>query len=252
MQQKYKWLNLLALALVIIMNYLANRLPLGGKTTGEISAQYPVLIVPASYAFVIWIVIYALLVGFVIYGFTNKARESGIVQKIGGLFFLSCLFNIAWLFAWHYEKMISSVFIMFGLLLTLIAIYLKVNERHSSSLAVPECWLVRLPFSLYLGWICVASIINVASALYAINWDRFGLSETIWAIIMLSVATLLACLLGIMFTDPAVVLVFIWAYIAIFIKQQAYPPVANTSIILAVLLAVLMLFLLFRKRGKLC
>lgn len=248
MKWNYKWLNLLALAAVLIVNFLAERLPLGGKTTGEISAQYPVLIAPAGYAFSIWLVIYALLIGFVIYGFTKTAEESGRVQEIGIFFLLSCLFNIAWLFFWHYEKITGSVFIMFGLLLTLIVIYLRVNDRCHDPLTGAERWLVRLPFRIYLGWICVATIVNVSSALYASEWDRFGLSDTVWTIIMLIVATLLASLLGLSFTDPAVVLVFIWAFIAIAVKQQAYPTIATTSMVLAALLALLVLFLVFQKR----
>ncbi|MNN17679.1 hypothetical protein D3C81_1308730 [compost metagenome] len=250
MKRNYRWLNLLALVLVLIVNLLAERLPLGGKTTGQISAQYPVLIAPAGYAFSIWIVIYALLVGFVIYGFTKRARESKVVQEIGVFFILSCLFNVAWLFFWHYEKIIGSVLIMFGLLLTLIVIYIRVNDRRNDPLTALECWLVRLPFSIYLGWICVATIVNVASALYAIEWNGFGLSDTIWTIIMLTVATLIAFWLGLKFTDPAVVLVFIWAFIAISVKQQAYPSIAVTSIVLALLLVAHVLFLVFRKREQ--
>lgn len=251
MKFNYRWYNLLALVLMLIVNLLANRLPIGGKTTGQISAQYPVLITPAGYAFSIWLVIYALLVGFVIYGFTNRGRESRLVQGVGPYFVLSCLFNIAWLFLWHNEKIISSVFIMFALLLTLVAIYMRVNDRRFYPLTMGEYLFVRLPFSIYLGWICVATIVNVATALYANKWNGFGLSDTMWTIIMLIVATLIAFWLGLRFTDPAIVLVFIWAYIAIFFKQQGTPPVATTSIIMAVLLLAHTLYLVFKRKDNL-
>jgi len=246
----YRLLNLFALVMMLIVNLLAERLPLGGKTTGQISAQYPVLIAPAGYAFSIWLVIYTLLIGFVLYGFTKSGRESKMVQGVGAYFFLSCLFNIAWLLLWHNEKIVSSVFIMFGLLLTLVTIYMRVNDRCYYPLTRAEHLFVRLPFSIYLGWICVASIVNVGSALYAIEWDRFGLSNTMWTIIMLIAATLIAFWLGLRYSDPAIVLVFIWAYIAIYFNQQEYPSVANTSIVMAILLFVPVLYLVFRKQEQ--
>lgn len=250
MQRIYRWINLIGLIIVIIVNLLADLLPLGGKTTGQISAQYPVLIVPAGYAFSIWTIIYLLLIGFVIYSFTKKSRESGVIQDIGVFFVLTCIFNSGWLFAWHYEKLVCSVFVMFALLLSLIVIYIRVNARGNQSFTEADYWFVRLPFSIYLGWICVASIVNVASVLYAYNWDGFGLSDTTWTIIMLSIATLLAIWIGFGYTDPAIVLVFVWALAAIAVKQQANAVVANTSLVYTFLLAICVLYLVIRKVKK--
>ncbi|WP_337102924.1 tryptophan-rich sensory protein [Paenibacillus sp. YIM B09110] len=233
-------LNALGLILVLVMNVLADKLPLGGKTTGELSAQYPVLIMPAGYAFGIWLVIYALLIAFVVYSFTNRGRESKSVQAVGIYFVLSCIFNVGWLLAWHYEYVNSSVFIMLALLLSLIAIYLRINSSIVRTAATTsDRWLVRLPFSLYLGWICVATIVNVACALYAAEWQGFGLSEETWAIIMLSVAFLLALWIGVTKRDPVFMLVFVWAFVAIFVKQQqAHSAVAVTAILFAGIIAV--------------
>ncbi|RJX40210.1 tryptophan-rich sensory protein [Paenibacillus pinisoli] len=246
----YAWLNLIGFLGMIIVNFLANKLPIGGKTTGEISAQHPVLITPAGYAFSIWSIIYMLLFLFVIYGFTKDGRASGRVAAIGVFFFLSCLFNIGWLLLWHHERLTSSVFMMFALLITLGIVYSKINSAKPARHA--ERWSVRLPFSIYLGWICVASIVNVAVALSAGGWDGWGLPDTTWAIIMLGIATVVALALGFKYKDIACMLVFIWAFIAIGIKQQAYPTVAYTSYALAALLVLVVLFLvvkLVRGRG---
>ncbi|REK74481.1 tryptophan-rich sensory protein [Paenibacillus paeoniae] len=238
------WLNLIGFAGMIIVNFLANKLPIGGKTTGEISAQHPVLITPAGYAFSIWSIIYMLLFLFIIYGFTKDGRASSRISSIGIFFFISCLFNISWLLLWHYEQLTSSVFIMFALLITLCIVYGKINRTKPARHA--ERWTVRLPFSIYLGWICVATIVNVAVALSARGWDGFGLPDTVWAIIMLGVATVVALALGLNYKDVAYMLVFVWAFIAIGIKQQAYPAVAYTSYALAALLVLVVLFIVMK------
>ncbi|MFF2889649.1 tryptophan-rich sensory protein [Paenibacillus sp. NPDC057967] len=244
MKRIYAWLNLIGFVGMIIVNFLANKLPIGGKTTGEISGQHPVLVTPAGYAFSIWSIIYMLLFLFVIYGFTKDGRASSRVSAIGVFFFLSCLFNIGWLLLWHYEQLTSSVFMMFALLITLGIVYGNINRTQPARQA--ERWSVRLPFSIYLGWICVATIVNVAVALSAGGWDGFGLADTMWAIIMLGIATVVALAMGLWYRDVASMLVFIWAFIAIGIKQQAYPEVAYTSYALAALLVLVALFIVVK------
>ena len=62
-------LNVLGFALVLTLNTLANALPINGMNTGEVSALYPNLFVPAGFTFSIWGIIYLLLLGFVIFQF---------------------------------------------------------------------------------------------------------------------------------------------------------------------------------------
>jgi hypothetical protein len=233
-----RFVNVIALVLVLAMNGLAQRLPLGGKTTGELSAQYPTMITPAGYAFSIWLLIYALLIGFVIYSFTPQGRKSDAVRAAGIYFPLSCLFNAGWLLAWHYEYVTASVFVMLALLLSLIAIYTRVRSTGAAFVSMADRWLVRLPFSIYLGWICVATIVNVSAALYDGGWDRFGLSDTFWTVLMLAVAATLALWIGMKRTDAAVILVFVWAFIAIAVKQQAFPTIVYVAAALAAALAL--------------
>ncbi|MFC4777055.1 TspO/MBR family protein [Paenibacillus sp. GCM10023252] len=233
----YRWLNALGVIAVIVINALATLLPINGKTTGELSDQYPVLITPAGYAFSIWSVIYALLIGFVIYSFTSSGRESQAVQSIGPWFLVSCLFNIAWILAWHYELVTASAFIMLGLLLTLIMIYTRVQGAAGRT-SWGEKLLVQLPFSLYLGWISVATIVNVTIALSKAGMDDLGLSAVTWTVIGLVVATVLGLLIGWIFKDGAYMLVFVWAFIAIAQKQGDESTIANTAIGASIILAI--------------
>lgn len=232
-----KYLNAIGLVLVLVMNYLAQSLPLGGRTTQSLSAQYPSLVTPAGYAFSIWLLIYALLIGFVIYSFTHAGRLSKAVKAVGIYFPLSCVFNAGWLLVWHHEYLYASVFVMLALLVTLIAIYTRVRAAGEAYVSMGDRWLVRVPFSLYLGWICVASIVNISSVLHASDWDGFGLSDALWAQIVLAVGALIGLAIAFTRRDALVPLVFVWAYVAICVKQQDNQAVVYTAAALAAVLA---------------
>ncbi|WP_327204860.1 hypothetical protein [Paenibacillus sp. DMB20] len=160
----YRWWNVLAFAAVITVNVLSNALPLGGRTTGEISDRYYIYMTPAGYAFGIWFLIYALLAGFVIYQLRRDTGTRDSVRSIGIWFTLSCIFNMAWLFLWHYLYIEWSVGAMLLLLLSLGIIYRKTRAVHYPTAG--ETWLLKLPFSIYLGWVCAAFLVNVGIAIH--------------------------------------------------------------------------------------
>src|SRR3990170_5975525 len=190
----FKWMNILAFALTVLVNGLAGSTTiLGGKLTSEISDANPTLITPAGYVFSIWGVIYILLGIFVIYQALPSQKGKDYQEKIGWLFVLSSLLNIAWLFLWQFEYLSLSVVLMFLLLATLIAIYLRLNIGKSIVL-LREKLAVHVPFSVYLGWITIASIANVATTLVSVNWDGFGISQETWALLIVIIALLITLL----------------------------------------------------------
>ena len=130
-------LNLLSFLGMVIVNYLAVTLPLNNKTTGELSDQYPNLFVPAGFTFSIWGVIYLLLAIFIVYQliyvFRKNTQNSSFLEKIGILFFASSLANLSWVFAWHFELVSLSLFLMLVLLVSLMAIYVKLQIGRSDS-----------------------------------------------------------------------------------------------------------------------
>jgi translocator protein len=114
---------ILALAGTLLVNWLANALPINGITTGEVSDSYPVLFTPAGYVFAIWGVIYLLLLGYVIYQALPAQRENPLLQKIAPWFILNTLANTVWIFFWHYQLIPITVLLMLGVLIPLIVIY---------------------------------------------------------------------------------------------------------------------------------
>ncbi|MEM6264819.1 MAG: hypothetical protein AAGI38_20065, partial [Bacteroidota bacterium] len=168
-------LNIIGLIGVITVNYLANALPIGGRTTGELSAFYPNLFVPAGITFAIWGVIYLALIGFIIYqakGLFGSKTGPGALQRIGIWFFVSCLGNAGWIIAWHNLQIELSLLIMLVILGSLIVIYNRQVKRVPDSTA--DRWLAQFPFQLYLGWISVATIANATALLVSYKVD-FGI-----------------------------------------------------------------------------
>jgi benzodiazapine receptor len=225
---------------VLVVNGLANALPLNGQTTGEISDRFQVYFVPAGYVFAIWGVIYLALIGYSIYQALPAQRQNPRLQRIGWLYVLSCAANIAWLFLWHYEIFEWTIVAMVALLLLLIAIYLVlgIGRRRVST---AETWLVSIPFSIYLGWITVATIANATSLLDYLNWSGWGIAPEWWAVIMLVAATIIASLVSLTRGDVAYILVIAWAFAGIAVKQSTTTVVAVTAWVMT---AVVLLTLL--------
>jgi len=240
--------NILATVLALVVNVLATTLPLNGKNTAAISDQFKVLFVPAGYVFAIWGVIYIGWIAFSIYQVLPSQRDNGRLQRIGWLYALSGVLNAGWLFMWHYELLPLSVVVMLALLVTLIAIYLRLDNGRVQVSAI-EKWCVNIPFSVYLGWISVATIANITDLLYASRWDGFGIAPEMWAAIMLAVATLLGLAMALTRGDVAFLLVFVWSFIGIAAKQAPTPLVANSAWVMTVLVALMIpLGLFYRKK----
>ncbi|SDS11172.1 TspO and MBR related proteins [Paenibacillaceae bacterium GAS479] len=213
-----RFLNTVGFILMIAVNALAQLLPLAGNTTGELSDKYPVLITPPGYVFSIWSVIYVLLAGFIIYQWTRAGASQNLVKGISCWFFVNTLLNAGWIIAWHYEQLALSVLIMLLLLFTLIVIYDRVQQAGQST-GPGAVFLVQLPFSLYLGWISVATIVNVTVLLYDLGWNGFELGDKTWLIIGLVAAALVGILIGWLYRDPFFGLVQAWALSGIAIKE---------------------------------
>jgi hypothetical protein len=223
-----QFINIFTLVFTLVMNALANILPLNGQQTGEISDTFDVFFVPAGYVFSIWGLIYLGLIAFTVYQALPSQRENPRLRRIGYLFALSNIANGVWVIFWHYNMYPLSLLQMLILLVCLIMIYLTL-EIGRAKVSTIEKWVVFVPFSVYLGWITVATIANVTSVLWYLNWGGFGIAPEMWAAIMLVVATVVAALMALSRGDVPYLLVLIWAFIGIAVKHADTPIVANTA-----------------------
>ncbi len=223
-------INILAFITTVVVNGLANVLPLNGQLTGEISDRFVVYFVPAGYVFSIWGLIYLALGAFTVFQALPSQRENPVLRKIGYLFALSCFANAIWIFFWHYNLFVLSLLAMLTLLTTLIAIYIRVDiGRGRGTPTAQEKWLVHIPFSIYLGWITVATIANLTDVLEYLKWNRWGLADETWFLIILAAAILITSGVSLLRRDLAYILVIVWAFVGISVKHAATPIVANAT-----------------------
>jgi len=241
--------NLLSVVLALTVNILASALPLNGQNTGEISDRFQVYFVPAGYVFAIWGVIYLGWIAFTIFQFQPAQKESPRLRRLGYLFAISNIANAAWLFCWHYNLFGLSVLVMLVLLGLLLASYLRLNVNQTP-VSPLEYWSVDVLFSVYLGWITVATVANITDWLYFIGWDGFGIPAQTWAVIMLAVASLLGLGMATTRRDVGYLAVLVWAFVGIAVKQTSAPSVATSAWIAAALMAGLTIYSGIRRRAQ--
>ncbi len=237
-------LNILGFLLMILLNFLANFLPLNGLNTGELSDKYPNLFVPAGLTFSIWGVIYLLLLVFTIYQastlFSNKAsRVNTIVSQVGIWYFVSSVANALWIVVWHYEFLPVSVVVMLFILLSLLLTnfgIVNINDVMTRK----EKFLTKAPFGVYLGWICVATIANVTAWLTGVRWTGSGLEQDSWAVIMIVVGALIVLFAALRLRNGYLALAVVWGFAGIIIKRQNSEPVYQSVAFIAGAAAVVL------------
>lgn len=237
---------------MIVMNALANILPINGKGTGEVSDSYPNLFAPAGITFSIWGVIYFLLALYVLYqlGVLKSGTRDGnrnLLTRIGIVFSISSIANALWILTWHYDQILLSTVLMLVILVSLIGINFMTKNAILSG---RERLFIRLPFSVYFGWITVATIANVTTLLVDISWDGFGISESIWTVLILVVGATIGILTMFSFRDMAYGLVFIWAYSGILYKH-INPNGFDRAYIFVIIAAAISIFLFIMAEGYL-
>jgi hypothetical protein len=233
--------------ITIAVNSAANVVPLNGQSTAAISDRFRVFVTPAGYVFAIWGAIYLFQLLFVVHTLRPSRRTDPLLRRIGLLPALASVLNGVWIVAWHWEVFPATVAIMVGLLLTLIATVLRAGfdrtARRGSRLPRADRWLVQVPFSIYLGWITVATIANVAAVGNWAGVSTFGLAPQAVAAAVLVVGLLIAVTNLLRTGDIAFGLVIVWAYVGIVVKEAAaltpyVPLVAGASaLIVAVMVA---------------
>ena len=229
------------LVATLVINALANILPLNGLRSGEVTARFPVLFVPAAYVFAIWGVIYLGLSAFAIFQALPSQRENPRLRRLGGLFVVASLANCAWIFAWHYQTFPLSMLFMLLLPAALIGTYLRLGTGRTR-VTPAETWAVRVPFSIYLGWITVATIANASQMLYVLGWGGWGIAPVTWTIIMLAAAVVVAALMAVTRRDVAYLAVPVWALIGIALRQASTPAVSLAAWVATGLVAALLIW----------
>lgn len=244
--------NTIAVFATIIVNALANIIPIGGNFTGEISDKIPNLFVPAGLTFAIWGVIYVLILLFAGYQladlFGKIDTKSEYINKISFWFILASVGNIIWIFLWHYEQIILSLLPMMLLFFSLLMIYLRLGIGKTNG-SKKERLFIHLPISVYLGWITVATIANVTAVLVTLDVGGLILGEIIWTVLVIVVTVLITLLILYQRNDIGYSLVIIWALLGIVIKRyESHQLIATTAGISILIIAIYLVYQLILEK----
>lgn len=213
------FLNALGTFIMIYVNYLSISLPLNNQTPQDISQRYQTIITPPSITFSIWSVIYLSLLCFIIYQITRLYKnELYLVEKTGIWYFTSTLLNVVWLFVWHYEKIILSTVVMVLLFLNLIMLYKRIGIGEISVPTLDKIFMF-FPFSIYTGWISIATVLNISVLLVYLNWNAFGIPHDWWGFIVISFVTCIGLAVVITKNDIFFGLTYLWALGGIFFSK---------------------------------
>jgi tryptophan-rich sensory protein len=232
---------------LIVMNSLSNLRMFGAQTNGDVSNKYNTLITPAGYAFSIWGLIFLGLLGFAVYQALPSQEHNPRFRTAGPWYIINALANAAWSPIFNQEWIGGALAVILIMFVSLFMVMesLRINPRTDMAMMRPvkaaETWLARVPFSIYFGWLTVATILNITLWFRANNFDLSGVSEPVWAIGVLILGLIVGAVLYNRYRSAAFILIFTWAYAAIAVKQAATPTVqlfAGAGAIIAVLLAI--------------
>ncbi len=249
--KKFQIINIFAVLFTIVMNALANILPFNGVNTGIVADSFPNYFTPPGYVFAIWGVIYILLFVFMVYQAKKDQVNAEYLGKIGYLYFIGALLNVAWLILFHYSYgntplLVWSEFLIVGFLVILLLTYVRLDVGIKE-VSLGQKLAIHLPTSVYLGWISLATIANTAAVLN-VNLIIADEVQYTWTALVLVVALLITILMIVLRRDIAFGLVVIWASTGIASKWMSIALISNTAIIVAVVVALLILIVPFIRK----
>lgn len=235
-----QWAVMGAIAGGIVVNTLSNFFPLNGLNVGRLSNQLfsSVQIIPANYAFAIWGLIYLGLIALGVYQLQPSQQQNPALGQSGWLLVMASIAQIGWIYLFQARLFALSTLAMVGILLPLIALYLQL-DIGKRSVSRQTQWLVQSPISLYLGWISVATVVNVAIALYSLNWNGWGISPELWATLMALVSGAIAFTVAIRHRDAVFAMTMVWALVAIALRHSDVALLATVAAAEAVALIAL-------------
>ncbi len=240
-------LNFFALAGLLVVNFLANFLPINGQTTGEVASKYRQLFNPADFTFGIWIMIYLGLILYIVHLINStkllKGYSTLIAGRLGIMFTLSCVANAGWVIAWHYEQLLTTIILIIFLLLSLIDINRSINKIENELPVVTKnfYWYVKVPFGVYLGWICIAVIANIAIYLVSIGWNSFGFPPGTWTIFLIIFGGFLGLYLTSWLKSFAPAIAIGWGIFGIFFnywQNSSFASIQVTAICMMAMLGI--------------
>ncbi|MFV0387577.1 MAG: hypothetical protein ACK5NT_02385 [Pyrinomonadaceae bacterium] len=215
---------------VVATNYIATKGMIGGTTPNEISEKYPTILTPSDYTFRIWGLIFLGVVAFTVYQFIREGSKN--IAQIRLLSICVAAVNIAWIFCWQTERILLSTIAIIVLLIILI----KINTLSANLEPTIEKVTVKIPFSIYFGWVSIVAVINILVYMRSIGISLDGTGAVYAATAFVILFTVIAFYIKEKLDIPFFALAVVWAFAGIGIKQSG-----NTALVIACGIGVIVL-----------
>jgi hypothetical protein len=160
----------------------------GAGSVQQVSNRFPVTVVPADYAFVIWAPIYAGSLALAAYQALPAHRTDPALRRMRLPAAIAYAGNAVWLITFTRQRYTTA---LACILTTLTASTIAYSRLQTSEqpLTTAQTWVVRAPLGLLAGWITVATPSAVATTVLSAGRDRLGLTGIGWAPTLLTALT---------------------------------------------------------------
>jgi len=251
-------ITLISFVIVVVVNVVANVLPINGVSTAEIANSYPNLFAPASFTFAIWGVVYVMVFGYTLYQFklfsTLRYQIHDLLMSTSITLIFVNLINSAWVVTWHYNMIEVSCGLIVVLLLLLISINLRLRYQRFDG---NSNFLIKATFNVYLGWVTIATVANIVILLVSLSWDGLGISEEIWTSIIIVVAALIIVASIFSYQSLTIGCVGLWAFTGLVYQHLSaegfdsqYKLVLMSLYFAFAVIAVSMMKLSYKNKGR--
>lgn len=191
-----------------------------------LAREYETLIAPASFAFAIWILIYALELVLVLtdvfYPQYSLYADATQPAQLRTCFAITCIANTAWVILYVKHHVYAATVMIFVLWLALLMLYIySVNDRNArGTFDWRQYTCNELPIALYIAWISALAFNHLAISL---QHARGGFLSVYTYVVLLCIVITFAIVAVLYARDAVFALVTVWYLIAVAIKDVSMP-----------------------------
>ncbi len=228
---------------VVITAILALALPINNITTFGVVEKYKNLMTPALYTFIVWIVIYALQILYILYTFGVFKRTCCSLNALNITSSLTILLNvltIGYIISISFEVFLVSTLLSILMFIDLVLITAHILKADTRGLC---CLLIYVPFVVFTAWMGISMFINIANLITAINWTMFGWSFAAWASILIALATILSIIFAIFYRSIYYAITVLWGLFGIMIGHLMRYGQTNASVVYTLIVAMFLMIL---------
>ena len=140
-----------------------------------------------------------------------KKKEAPQWRPLRVWYSINVILNGLWLVCASYDWLWITVIIILMMLFSLIKIDHQIRTMKNEGIKI-NYWMESFVFSIYFGWVTLATVLNIAAALKFYEWNTWGISELYWSLLILSVTGIIIIRLFRWYRDQAFIAVGVWAF----------------------------------------